>query len=101
MYRAISDSLMMPIIMIIYFIFFTTRDQNLYYLCFVFDFFMYIPIIFSCLVFNEIFILEFWNLSYNTYDKISERAKIQEIVNLDDMNQSNDNLITPSNNSFF
>ena len=101
MYRAISDSLMMPIIMIIYFIFFTKREENLYYLCFVIDFFMYLPVIFSCLVFNEIFILEFWNLSYNTYDKISERAKIQEIVNIDDMNQSNDNLITPSNNSFF
>ena len=92
MYRAISDSLMMPIIMIIYFIFFTTRNENLYYLCFVFDFFMYIPIIFSCLVFNEIFILEFWNLSYNTYDKISERAKIQEIVNLEDLNQSSDDI---------
>ena len=87
MYRAISDSLMMPIIMIIYFIFFTKREENLYYLCFVIDFFMYIPVIFSCLVFNEIFILEFWNLSYNTYEKISERAKIQEL-NLEDMNQS-------------
>ena len=56
---------------------------------------MYIPIIFSCLVFNEIFILEFWNLSYNTYKKISERAKIQEI-NLDEKKSNLSKLLTPN-----
>ena len=95
MYRAISDSLMMPIIMIIYFIFFTNKNENLFYLCFFIDFFMYIPIIFSSLVFNEIFILEFWNLSYNTYEKISERAKIQEI-NLDEKKSNLSKLLTPN-----
>jgi hypothetical protein len=95
MYRAICDSIMMPLIMIIYF---TIDDDNRYPKILVIDFIVYIPIIFFSLVFNEIIILKFWNLSYNTFEEIAERARNKEILSLENELQtpsSDDDRILP------
>ena len=83
MYSSICDSCMMPLTMIIYFI---IDDKYKYPTILIIDFIFYMPIIFLCLVFNEIILLKFWNLSYNTFDEISERARNKEILCLEDKN---------------
>ena len=48
-------------------------------MCYFFNFIL-------CLVFNEVIILNFWNLDYNTRKRISERVTIETIETNDAQN---------------
>ena len=77
MARTLTDSFLDPLFIIYYFIFqkdFRNLDdnKNIYY--FVINLILSIIIVFCGCIYNELFILLFCNLGYETYFQISKRA---------------------------
>ena len=94
MARTLTNSFLDPLFIVYYFLFqkdFRNLDdnKNIYY--FVINLILSIIIVFCGCIYNELFILLFCNLGYETYFQISKRAKkIDKIYELPDFGEEED-----------